>query len=85
MHWTNHDHRHGGIRYVSPAQRHAGADHAILQKRHALYCQARERNPRRWSGKTRNWAPIGPVTLNPERDSVVDVASACIDKQPMAA
>lgn len=83
--WYNHDHRHSGIGYVSPAQRHAGADHAILQRRHALYCQARENNPRRWSGNTRNWTPIGPVTLNPERDAIVKTHSECIDKQPMAA
>lgn len=25
VHWYNHDHCHSGIRYVSPAQRHAGA------------------------------------------------------------
>ena len=55
--WTNHDHRHGGIRDVSPAQRRAGADHAILQQRHARYCWVRERNPRRWSCKRRNWTP----------------------------
>jgi len=23
-------------------------------------------NPERWSGKTRNWQPAGPVWLNPE-------------------
>ena len=57
VHWYNHDHRHNGIRYVSPAQRHVGADRDILRQRHALYCQARERNPRRWSGNTRNWTP----------------------------
>ena len=28
--WCNVEHRHSGIRYVSPAQRHAGEDHAIL-------------------------------------------------------
>ena len=71
VHWYNVDHRHSGIRYVSPAQRHAGDDHAILAARHALYLKARERNPARWSGHTRNWTPIGAVTLNPERDSVV--------------
>jgi putative transposase len=81
--WYNHDHRHSGIRYVSPAQRHAGADHAILQRRHTLYCQARTCNPRRWSGKTRNWTPIGAVTLNPERDVIVTAHS--IDKRQMAA
>lgn len=83
--WYNHDHRHSGIRYVSPAQRHAGQDHAILQQRHALYCQARQRNPRRWSGKTRNWTPIGAVTLNPERDAVVNAQSNGFDKRSMAA
>lgn len=77
--WYNHDHRHSGIRYVSPAQRHAGADHAILQQRHALYCQARERHPRRWSGNTRNWTPIGASTLNPERDVVVHAHVGAID------
>jgi transposase InsO family protein len=83
--WYNVDHRHSGIRYVSPAQRHAGEDHAILAARHALYTKARERNPARWSGTTRNWSPIGPVTLNPERDSIIKTHSECIDTQPLAA
>jgi putative transposase len=75
VHWYNHEHRHSGIRYVTPAQRHAGGDGPILAARHALYQQSREANPRRWSGPTRNWTPIGAVTLNPERDSVVATAS----------
>ena len=73
VHWYNHEHRHSGINYVSPAQRHAGADGGILQARHALYQQAKERNPQRWSRHTRNWDPISTVTLNPERDSVATV------------
>jgi putative transposase len=85
VHWYNFEHRHSGIRYVSPAQRHAGDDHAILAARHALYLEARERNPARWSGQTRNWSPIGPVTLNPERDSVVAMAADAPLKQPLAA
>jgi transposase InsO family protein len=83
--WYNHDHRHSGIRYVSPAQRHAGDDHAILAARHALYLRARELNPARWSGATRNWAPIGAVTLNPERDSIINTHWAGNDIQPLAA
>jgi transposase InsO family protein len=83
--WYNHDHRHSSIRYVSPAQRHAGEDHAILAARHALYTSARELNPQRWSGATRNWSPVGPVTLNPERDSIVKMHSASNDIQPLAA
>jgi len=83
--WYNFEHRHSGIRYVTPAQRHAGEDHAILAARHALYTEARELNPARWSGNTRNWAPIGAVTLNPERDSVIRSHEVYTDKQPLAA
>lgn len=83
--WYNVDHRHSGIRYVSPAQRHAGEDHAILAARHALYTRARERNPARWSRHTRNWTPIAAVTLNPERDAVVTEQLSSADKQPRVA
>ena len=85
VHWYNFDHRHSGIRYVSPAQRHAGDDRTILAARHDLYLRARELNPARWSGNTRNWAPIGAVTLNPERDSVIRAQLADHDIQPLAA
>ena len=85
VHWYNFEHRHSGIRYVSPAQRHTGDDHAILADRHALYIKARERNPARWSGNTRNWSPIGAVTLNPERDCIVKAYSANNNIQPLAA
>jgi hypothetical protein len=61
------------------AVRSAGAlDSEVLLvtlERHALYVQARERNPARWSRQTRNWEPIEAVALNPERDVVVNTAS----------
>lgn len=85
MRWYNFEHRHSGIRYVSPAQRHAGEDRAILAVRHALHTRTRELNPARWSGKTRNWIPIGAVTLNPECASIIKAHSGYIDKQPLAA
>jgi transposase InsO family protein len=83
--WYNFDHRHSGIRYVSPAQRHAGDDHAILAARHDLYLKARELNPARWSGDTRNWTPIAAVTLNPERDCVIKTQLAGDGLQALAA
>ena len=83
--WYNVEHRHSGIRYVSPAQRHAGDDHAILAARDALYAQARERNPARWSRDTRDWTPVGAVTLNPERDTAVAMAHRTEGIQPLAA
>ena len=61
----NYEHRHSGIRFVTPAQRHQGQDRAILVQRQGVYEQARERHPERWSGTLRNWTPITEVWLNP--------------------
>jgi hypothetical protein len=85
VHWYNLEHKHSGIRYVSPQQRHTGEDKPILAARHALYKQAKQRHPARWARHTRDWSPIGAVTLNPERDSVIaeHVAQKLI--QPLAA
>ena len=74
VHWYNDEHRHSGIKYVTPAQRHAGQDRALLTARHELYQRARQSNPQRWSRQTRNWTPVTAVTLNPERDTVVHAA-----------
>ena len=71
VHWYNNEHRHSGIRYVTPAQRHAGEDRDILAARHDLYQRARRNAPTRWSRHTRDWTPVAAVTLNPERDTVV--------------
>jgi transposase InsO family protein len=65
QHWYNEVHRHSGLKFVTPAQRHRGDDGAILEHRHALYEAARARNPARWSGSTRNWEPEKIVYLNP--------------------
>jgi len=64
--WYNSEHRHSAIRYVTPDERHSGADVAILARRHVLYERARSRRPERWPRQTRNWTPIGLVVLNPE-------------------
>lgn len=76
VHWYNCDHRHSSIRYVSPAQRHAGEDQAILMAREEVYEAARVRNPRRWTVGTRNWKPITVVTLNPESDEFLKTTHA---------
>lgn len=65
--WYNEQHCHSRIRFVTPAQRHRGEDKGILRRRHALYEKAKQNRPERWSGSTRNWEPVGPVNLNPER------------------
>ena len=67
--WYNHEHLHSAIQFVSPNDRHAGCDKAILTQRHAVYQAARARHPARWSGATRNWEPTGEVALNKNNDS----------------
>lgn len=71
--WYNNDHRHSGIKYVTPEQRHVGMDVQILADRHAVYQQARQRHPSRWSRSTRDWTPVAAVTLNPEREAAFAV------------
>lgn len=65
--WYNDEHRHSAIQFVTPAQRHAGLDTAILTHRKAVYEAAKARHPERWSRKTRNCDPVQVVYLNPEK------------------
>ncbi len=67
--WYNDAHLHSAIRFVTPNTRHAGHDFATLASRASLYATACAQNPQRWSGKTRNWQPAGPVWLNPETET----------------
>ena len=71
--WYNEEHRHSAIQFVTPAERHRGEEQAILAKRKDLYEAAKERNPQRWSGDTRNWEPVGEAWLNPENSEQADV------------
>jgi transposase InsO family protein len=65
--WYNEHPQHSGIRFVPPAARHSGEERAILANRQAVYEAAKQRHPQRWTGKTRNWNPVGIVWLNPEK------------------
>ncbi|PNQ58498.1 IS3 family transposase [Vibrio agarivorans] len=66
--WYNNEHKHRGLNYVTPSERHAGKDSEILQKRAAVLEVRREQNPERWSGEIRNCKPVGNVHLNPEKE-----------------
>lgn len=68
-HWYNNDHKHSGIKFVTPNQRHNSLDKAILENRRQVMEQAKREHPERWNGrKTRNLSPIGAVYLNPDKD-----------------
>jgi transposase InsO family protein len=66
--WYNEEHRHSGIRFVTPAQRHANLDRGLLAQRASVYEAAKKAMPERWRGRAvRNWALIAEVWLNPDR------------------
>lgn len=70
VHWYNTEHRHSGIQFVTPAQRHDGQHVQILSRRHELYEAARAAHPLRWRGRaTRDWTPTATVWLNPTNDT----------------
>lgn len=66
VNWYNHEHRHSGLNYVTPEQRHRGDADALLEHRKAVYTAARRRHPERWSGDIRDWSLEEVVWLNPE-------------------
>lgn len=71
----NHFHRHSAIKYVTPDEKHAGLDIAILANRRRLYEQARKANPERWiRGVTRDWEPVSTTTMNKGRTGKRKVA-----------
>lgn len=67
VNWYNHVHQHSGIKFVTPAARHAGKDLEILGKRKQVYELARQNNPNRWSRQIRNWERVDEVYLNTKR------------------
>jgi len=71
--WYNHSHRHSGLKFVTPAQRHSGEDRDILKKRKSIYEAAKMIHPERWSGATRNWNHDKMVHLNPVSQQIENI------------
>ena len=65
--WYNEVHRHSAIKFVTPVERHTGADVEILKQREVVYAQAKAQKPERWSGNTRDWTRPAIVMLNPDK------------------
>jgi transposase InsO family protein len=62
--WYNKEHRHSGISFVTPDERHTGQHRSLISKRMQVYERARKANPERWSRRIRIWDPIEIVCLN---------------------
>jgi putative transposase len=68
--WYNTKHLHSALRFVTPADRHAGREADIFARRRGVYEQAQRARPERWRSATRTWEAIKKVVLNPQRERV---------------
>ena len=73
--WYNTMHRHSGIKFLTPHQRHYGEWEDIVQSRISTLEAAKAAHPERWKGRSiRNWLPEPEVYLN--RVNVPPVSSS---------
>jgi putative transposase len=64
--WYNHDHRHSGIAYLTPAVVHAGAAEAELEVRYQTRLRAWSEHPERFVGGPPRRETLPPaVYINP--------------------
>jgi putative transposase len=63
--WYNTEHRHSGIGYVTPQQRHEGRDLPIFETRNLTLDSARESHPERWGKRIGYHGADRVVYLNP--------------------
>ena len=67
--WYNNEHKHSGLNFISPTERHKGLDKEIFNKRIEVYEVAKNRHTERWTKDIRNWSLEDKVVLNPEKST----------------
>lgn len=65
--WYNQEHRHSGLNFLTPKQRHECQSKQVFSKRKDVYEAAKKAHPERWSRNIRKWEIDERVWLNPER------------------
>ena len=75
--WYNEEHKHSGLKFLTPGQRHRGETETIMNNRRKVYEQAKQRTPERWGNRpTRNWDLTDEVWLNPDKSSADQLKKA---------
>ena len=69
--WYNGEHRHSGLKFITPNERHKGLDTEIMAQRQRVYEAAKAAHPQRWSRGVRNMTLPTEVWLNPPSKSDV--------------
>ena len=73
--WYNQEHKHSGIQFQTPYDRHTGRASEKSRRRAEVYEKAKEQHPERWGSRsTRNWQLPEEVWLNPERSDCQQVS-----------
>lgn len=66
VNWYNTEHRHCGIGYVTPNDRHHGQVPRIMSYRNQVLTAARQQHPERWPNGQMQWNEHPVVYLNPD-------------------
>ena len=75
--WYNEDHRHSGLKFLTPGHRHRGETKVLMDNRKKVYQLAKQRHPERWGKRaTRNWDLEDEVWLNPDRSVAGQLSQA---------
>ncbi|MHA2769919.1 integrase core domain-containing protein [Vibrio harveyi] len=67
--WYNNEHKHSGIKYVTPQHRYCGEYNEILRQRMQVYQRAQLSHPSRLSRQTRDGLYIDGMYLNPKKSA----------------
>jgi putative transposase len=67
--WYNGEHRHSGLNFITPDERHNGRGEGIMERRKAVYEKAKTAHPNRWSKNIRQMNLPEEVWLNPPSKS----------------
>ena len=65
--WYNQEHKHSGLKFMTPHQRHSNQTDQVMDNRKSVYEVARATNPKRWTQGIRDWNLPERVWLNPEK------------------
>jgi putative transposase len=53
--WYNQEHKHSGLTFMTPHQRHSNQTDQVMDNRKSVYEVAKATNPKRWTQGIRDW------------------------------
>lgn len=75
VNYYNYEHRHSGLKHLTPNQRHNGEYKTILKRREELLKEAKAKYPERWSRDIQDCILDEVIWLNPTNEEIEIKAS----------